>query len=49
MHRYLDRVFALATRIPSVRTRLMEVIHLVRSPLSLFAPGILARAAFARR
>lgn len=47
-HRYLDRVFALATRVPAVRKRLIEVIHLVRSPASLFTPAILARAAFAR-
>jgi 2-polyprenyl-6-methoxyphenol hydroxylase-like FAD-dependent oxidoreductase len=47
-HRYLDRVVALATRSPRVRRRFMEVIHLVRSPASLFAPGLLARAAFAR-
>lgn len=47
-HRYLDRVFALATRVPSVRQRLMEVIHLVRPPSSLFAPGVMARAALVR-
>jgi len=47
-HRYLDRVIALTTRSPRVRVRFMEVIHLVRSPASLFAPGLLARAAFAR-
>ncbi len=43
-HRYLDRVFALATRIPHVRRVLMEVLHLVRPPSSLFAPSILCRA-----
>lgn len=48
MHRYLDRVFAVATRVPSVRVRLTEVIHLVRPPESLFHPGVMARAAFAR-
>jgi 2-polyprenyl-6-methoxyphenol hydroxylase-like FAD-dependent oxidoreductase len=47
-HRYLDRVIALSTRSPRVRRRFMEVIHLVRSPLSLFAPSLLARAAFVR-
>jgi 2-polyprenyl-6-methoxyphenol hydroxylase-like FAD-dependent oxidoreductase len=46
LHRYLDRVIALAKRVPSVRRRLMEVIHLVRAPGSLFAPGILARTVF---
>jgi hypothetical protein len=48
MHRYVDRVIALATRSPQVRRRFMEVLHLVRSPASLFAPGLLARAAFVR-
>jgi 2-polyprenyl-6-methoxyphenol hydroxylase-like FAD-dependent oxidoreductase len=47
-HKYLDRVVALAARSPSVRRRFMEVVHLVRSPASLFAPGLLARAAFTR-
>lgn len=47
-HRYLDRVIELATRRPGVRRKFVEVIHLVRSPASLFAPGILARAAFDR-
>ncbi len=48
MHRYLDRVFAVATRVPSVRKRLVEVIHLVRPPESLFHPAVLARSVFAR-
>lgn len=48
IHRYLDRVVALAARSPSVRRRFVEVIHLVRSPASLFAPRLLARAAFSR-
>jgi flavin-dependent dehydrogenase len=47
-HRYIDRVVALAARSPRVRQRFMEVLHLVRSPASLFAPGLLARAAFTR-
>ena len=47
-HRYLDRVIALATRSPRVRRQFVEVIHLVRPPASLFAPGLLARVAFAR-
>jgi 2-polyprenyl-6-methoxyphenol hydroxylase-like FAD-dependent oxidoreductase len=47
-HRYLDRVVALAARSPRVRRRFLEVIHLVRSPASLFAPSLLARAAFVR-
>jgi 2-polyprenyl-6-methoxyphenol hydroxylase-like FAD-dependent oxidoreductase len=48
MHRYLDRVVVLAARNPRVRKRFMEVLHLVRSPASLFAPGLLARAVFTR-
>jgi 2-polyprenyl-6-methoxyphenol hydroxylase-like FAD-dependent oxidoreductase len=47
-HRYLDRVIEVATRRPGVRRKFVEVIHLVRSPASLFAPGVLARAAFDR-
>jgi 2-polyprenyl-6-methoxyphenol hydroxylase-like FAD-dependent oxidoreductase len=47
-HRYLDRVIALAARSPRVRRRFMEVVHLIRSPASLFAPGLLARAALTR-
>jgi hypothetical protein len=48
LHRYLDRVLALATRVPAVRTRLTEVIHLVRSPAALFHPAVLARMALPR-
>lgn len=47
-HRYIDRVTALAARDPHVRRRFSEVIHLVRSPASLFAPAIAARVLFAR-
>ncbi len=46
-HRYLDRVTALATRDPAVRHRFVEVVHLVRSPASLVAPGVVARAVLA--
>jgi 2-polyprenyl-6-methoxyphenol hydroxylase-like FAD-dependent oxidoreductase len=46
-HCYLDRVTALTTRSPGVRRKLMEVLHLIRSPASLFTPDILIRAAFA--
>ena len=48
-HRYIDRVISLTTRSPVVRTKFTEVIHLVRSPASLFAPDVMVRAAFARR
>lgn len=47
-HRYLDRVIALGTYRPDVRRKLMEVLHLIRSPASLFTPDILLRAALAR-
>jgi 2-polyprenyl-6-methoxyphenol hydroxylase-like FAD-dependent oxidoreductase len=47
-HRYLDRVTALSTRSARVRLRLIEVLHLIRSPASLFGPGLMARA-LARR
>jgi 2-polyprenyl-6-methoxyphenol hydroxylase-like FAD-dependent oxidoreductase len=47
-HRYLDRVIALATRDPRVRRKFMEVLHLVRSPASLFTPGLMARAVLTR-
>jgi 2-polyprenyl-6-methoxyphenol hydroxylase-like FAD-dependent oxidoreductase len=49
MHKYLDRVIALTTRHPRVMQRFVEVIHLVRSPLALFRPDILARAVLVRR
>src|SRR5262249_88836 len=42
-HWYLDRVFDIATRVPYVRQRLMEVIHLVRPPSGLFSIGVLGR------
>lgn len=48
MHRYLDRVIALATRSPAARVRLLEVLHLVRSPISLFSPGIMLRSLVGR-
>ncbi|MFO0798261.1 MAG: FAD-dependent monooxygenase [Gemmataceae bacterium] len=48
-HRYLDHVTALAARDPVVRRRFVEVVHLVRSPLSLLAPSVLARTLFADR
>jgi 2-polyprenyl-6-methoxyphenol hydroxylase-like FAD-dependent oxidoreductase len=47
-HRYFDRVVALAARTPWVRRKFLEVIHLVRSPASLFSPGLVARAALTR-
>jgi 2-polyprenyl-6-methoxyphenol hydroxylase-like FAD-dependent oxidoreductase len=46
-HRYLDRVIALAARRPDVRRKFTEVLHLIRSPASLFTPDLLCRAALA--
>lgn len=42
-HRYLDQVTALATRSQCVHQRMVEVLHLIRSPASLFTPWLLAR------
>ncbi len=47
-HRYFDRVMLLTTRNPGIRLKFMEVLHLIRSPASLFTPDVLARAAFVR-
>ena len=47
-HRYLNRVTASAARTPWVHRRLVEVLHLVRSPASLFSPAVMARALLAR-
>jgi 2-polyprenyl-6-methoxyphenol hydroxylase-like FAD-dependent oxidoreductase len=46
-HRYLDRVTALAAHDPAVRRRFVEVIHLVRSPVSLLTPGLAVRTLLA--
>jgi 2-polyprenyl-6-methoxyphenol hydroxylase-like FAD-dependent oxidoreductase len=40
VHRYLDRVMAAASRDDAVRLALMEVLHLLRPPASLFRPAI---------
>ena len=48
MHRYVDRVTTLAARSRRVRLLFMEVLHLIRSPASLFSPDVLARALFTR-
>jgi 2-polyprenyl-6-methoxyphenol hydroxylase-like FAD-dependent oxidoreductase len=43
IHRYVNRVTALAAREPRVHQRMIEVLHLVRSPASLFNPQIAYR------
>jgi 2-polyprenyl-6-methoxyphenol hydroxylase-like FAD-dependent oxidoreductase len=43
---YVAGVMRAATRRPSVRRRLAEVLHLLRPPSALFGPGVLARVAW---
>jgi flavin-dependent dehydrogenase len=47
-HGYLSRVISLATHSPGIRRKFVEVIHLIRSPASLFTPDILFRVALTR-
>jgi len=42
-HWYVDQVVEVSTWSPQVRLRLLEVLHLLRRPSSLFAPPIAAR------
>jgi 2-polyprenyl-6-methoxyphenol hydroxylase-like FAD-dependent oxidoreductase len=46
--RYIDEVMRAATRQPSVRRRLAEVLHMLRPPPALFGPGVLACLAWDR-
>ena len=48
VHRYLNRITELATRSNTAHQRMAEVLHLVRSPASLFAPWLLTQAYFSR-
>lgn len=43
MHRYMDQVIRLSTKSSIVRRRLMEVFHMLRTPDTLFHPGIILR------
>jgi hypothetical protein len=45
---FTTAVMRAATRRPSVRRRLAEVLHLLRSPGALFGPGVLAPVAWDR-
>jgi 2-polyprenyl-6-methoxyphenol hydroxylase-like FAD-dependent oxidoreductase len=45
---YLAQVMRAATKRPWARRRLAEVLHLLRPPLALFSPGVLARLAWNR-
>jgi flavin-dependent dehydrogenase len=45
---YIAGVMRAATRLPWVRRRLEEVLHLLRPPSALFGPGVLARLAWDR-
>lgn len=40
---YADRVFALLPRDKAVLLTFLEVVHIIRSPLALFHPAILAK------
>ncbi|MEC4887854.1 MAG: hypothetical protein SAL70_42085 [Scytonema sp. PMC 1070.18] len=41
MHRYMDKVIMLSVRNSKIHRRFVEVAHMVKSPISLFAPDIL--------
>jgi 2-polyprenyl-6-methoxyphenol hydroxylase-like FAD-dependent oxidoreductase len=43
---YIAGVMRASTRLPWVRRRLAEVLHLLRPPSALFGPGVLARVAW---
>lgn len=43
MHAYVDRVFVMATRDPSVRRLLTEVLMMTRPSTALFTPGLFVR------
>ncbi|MFV8754419.1 FAD-dependent oxidoreductase [Nannocystaceae bacterium ST9] len=45
LHRYLDLVLRGAVRDPELHVAFLRVMHMMRSPFSLMAPHILARAA----
>ncbi|KIA64339.1 hypothetical protein [Nocardia vulneris] len=49
MGRHLDRVMAAATRSPRVQQSFLDVMHLLRSPISLAAPPTLLRTFTAAR
>jgi 2-polyprenyl-6-methoxyphenol hydroxylase-like FAD-dependent oxidoreductase len=42
-HRYMDQIFRLITSSTVVRTRSLEVFHLIRHPVTLFHPGNVVR------
>jgi 2-polyprenyl-6-methoxyphenol hydroxylase-like FAD-dependent oxidoreductase len=43
IHRYMDQIFGLITQSTAVRTRSLQVFHLLRHPVTLFHPGNVAR------
>src|SRR5260370_28671493 len=47
-HRYLDRVMALTTSSPVLPNKFTEVLHLIRSPASLFTPDVMLPPPFPR-
>ena len=40
MHRYIDRVFQLATASPAAKQAMLEVMHMVAEPAALFRPAM---------
>jgi 2-polyprenyl-6-methoxyphenol hydroxylase-like FAD-dependent oxidoreductase len=49
MHRYLDRVLAVATENATVNRAFLEVLNLLRPPTRLFEPSVLVRVLRGRR
>jgi flavin-dependent dehydrogenase len=45
MHRYIDEIVKLSTKNTGVRLRFLQVFHMLKSPPSLFRPGLVARVA----
>ncbi|MDJ0695905.1 MAG: 2-polyprenyl-6-methoxyphenol hydroxylase-like oxidoreductase [Mastigocoleus sp. MO_167.B18] len=41
MHKYMDEVILLSTRQPKLHRTFFEVIHMIKPPAALFAPGII--------
>lgn len=41
MHKYMDEVILLSVHQPQVYKAFVEVIHMMKQPAALFAPGII--------
>lgn len=44
MHRYLDKVLALATEDPGASIKFLQVMHMLKPPQALLSPALMARA-----